>query len=64
MNSTIKCPNCGGVMLKWRLIGSGEDQVWESINYYYCESCGFTSPPEPVAESDTKGDLNTDGFVM
>ena len=51
-------------MLKWRLIGSGEDQVWEPIDYHYCDDCGFTLPPEPVVESDTKGDLNTDGFIM
>ena len=51
-------------MLKWRLIGSGEDQVWEKVNDYYCQECGTVLSPEPVVESDTKGDLNTDGFIM
>ena len=64
MSSTVKCPKCGETMFKWRVIGSGEDQVWESIDNYYCEDCDFTLSPEPVVESGTKGDLNTDGFIM
>ena len=64
MNKIINCPKCGEVMGHWRFIGVGEDQVWEKVNDYYCQECCTVLSPEPVVESDTKGDLNTDGFIM